>query len=337
MQVFYLVLNQMAMMALLIIVGFVLRKTNILPENTGSTLSKLETFALVPALNFYTQIRYCTVENFANNYKLIIYGTLFCVIAVVISYPLSKLFVRNYKESDAAAYQRNVYKYGLTFGNFGFIGDFLVLGVFGGEVFFKFKMYTLGMSIICTVWGLYVLIPKVGARSGILSNLKSGLLAPPTIATFAGIICGLLGLGKFFSEEFFFIADTISGKDFLITKALDQAGSCMGPIAMILAGTVIGGYEIKRLLGKKKVYVLTSLRLIVIPTVFVLVLKILGFGDDILPFVLIAYATPLGMNSIIYPSAYGGDTESGASMVVISSTLSVITIPVLYYLLIELL
>lgn len=336
MQVFFLVLNQMMMMALLIIVGFVLRKTNILPENTGSTLSKLETFAIVPALNFITQVRYCTVENFAGNYKLIIYGTLLCAFAVVISYPLSKLFVRNYKESDAAAYQRNIYKYGLTFGNFGFIGDFLVLGVFGGEVFFKFKMFSLGMSIICTVWGLYVLIPRVGAKSGILSNLKAGLLSPPTIATFSGIVCGLLGLGKYLSEDFFFIADTISGKDFLITKALDQAGGCMGPIAMMLAGTIIGGYEIKRLLGKKKIYVLTLLRLVVIPTVFVLAFKAMGFSEDILTFVLVAYATPLGMNSIVYPAAYGGDTESGASMVVVSSTLSVITMPIMYYLLIVL-
>lgn len=336
MQVFFLVLNQMMMMALLIVVGFVLRKTKILPENSGTTLSKLETFAIVPALNFITQVRYCTVENFANNYKLIIYGTLLCAFAVVISYPISKLFIRNYKESDAMAYQRNVYKYGLTFGNFGFIGDFLVLGVFGGETFFKFKMFSLGMSIICTVWGLYVLIPKVGAKSGILSNLKAGFLAPPTIATFSGIICGLLGLGKYLGEDFFFVADAINGKDFLITKALDQAGNCMGPIAMILAGTIIGGYEIKRLLGKKKVYILTFLRLIVIPTVFVFAFKALGVGDDILSFVLIAYATPLGMNSIVYPAAYGGDTESGASMVVVSSTLSVITIPIMYYLLIEL-
>ncbi len=365
MDVFFRVFNQMAMMALLIIVGFVLRKIRIVPENTGATLSKLETFAICPALNFCTQVRYCTVENFSKYYSLILYGTIICVIAVVISYPLSKLFVRNYKENDVAAYQRNVYKYGLTFGNFGFIGDFLVLGVFGGEIFFTFKMFTLGMSIICTVWGLYVLIPKVGAKSGILTNLKAGLLAPPTLATFIGIICGLLGLGKFFSEDFYFIATKtisetssetvffvtkaleeaenvitpiITGKDFFIVKALDQAGSCMGPIAMMLAGTIIGGYDIKRLLGKKKVYVLTVLRLIVIPTIFVLILKLLGFTDnDILPFVLIAYATPLGMNSIVYPAAYGGDTESGASMVVVSSTLSIITIPVMYYLLIELL
>ncbi len=337
MQVFYLVLNQMAMMALLIVVGFVLRKTGIVPENTGSTLSKLETFALVPALNFYTQVRYCTVENFVANYKLILYGAVLCAIAVIISYPLSKLFVRNYKESDAAAYQRNVYKYGLTFGNFGFIGDFLVLGVFGGESFFKFKMFSLAMTIICTVWGMYVLIPKVGAKSGILANLKAGFLAPPTIATFAGIICGLLGFGKYLDANFFFTANTISGEDFFIVKALNQAGNCMGPIAMILAGTIIGSYKIKRLLGKKKVYVLTFLRLIVIPAVFILVLKALGVGDDILSFVLIAYATPLGMNSIVYPAAYGGDTESGASMVVVSSTLSVVTIPVMYYLLIELL
>ena len=43
-----------------------------------------------------------------------------------------------------------------------------------------------------------------------------------------------------------------------------------------------------------------------------------------------AIATPLGLNTIVYPEAYGGDPETGASMAMISHTLSVITIPLMY-------
>lgn len=74
----------------------------------------------------------------------------------------------------------------------------------------------------------------------------------------------------------------------VITSALESAGNCMGPMAMLLAGVVIGEYNF-------------------------------------------AYATPMGLNTIVFPAAYGGDTKTGAAMTMISSALSVITIPLMYY------
>ena len=43
-----------------------------------------------------------------------------------------------------------------------------------------------------------------------------------------------------------------------------------------------------------------------------------------------AYATPLGLNTIVFPEAYGGDPKTGASMALISHTLCVITIPIMF-------
>jgi predicted permease len=104
----------------------------------------------------------------------------------------------------------------------------------------------------------------------------------------------------------------------------------MGPVAMVLAGFVVGGYEFKSLFKDKKVYIATFLRLIVIPGIIVTVLKLLGTSSDILTLALICFATPLGLNTIVYPAAYGGETKTGASMAVISHTLSVITLPLMY-------
>ena len=52
---------------------------------------------------------------------------------------------------------------------------------------------------------------------------------------------------------------------------------------------------------------------------------------------LIAFATPPVLNTIVYPSAYGGEKKTGASMAMISHTLSVITIPLMYLIFIVLL
>ena len=38
----------------------------------------------------------------------------------------------------------------------------------------------------------------------------------------------------------------------------------------------------------------------------------------------------LGLNTVVFPEAYGGNPETGASMALISHTLCVITIPIMY-------
>ena len=114
----------------------------------------------------------------------------------------------------------------------------------------------------------------------------------------------------------------------------------MGPVAMLLAGVIIAKYDLAAMLKKTKVYVATVLRLVVLPMVLIAILfgmktiagNLLGqpIGNDVLFFTLIATATPLGLNTIVFPEAYGGNPETGASMAMISHTLCVITIPLMY-------
>lgn len=323
MEIFLLVLQQMLMMVTLILAGFFLRKKNIVPENTGIILSKLETYIFLPALNIINQLNNCNVENFVNNSGLMLYGLVLILLAVLLSYPLSKLFVRNSNESDKLMYKRNIYKYALTFGNYGFIGNFLILGIWGDAVFYQYTMLCFFAAIICNSWGLYVLIPKDSRDGSMLKNLKKGLITPPIIALLFGIICGLLNLKQYFPN--------------FVLSALDNSSKCMGPIAMILAGMIIGGYDVKTLFSDKKIYAISFLRLIAIPAVFMLLLKALGTPKEIMTLVLILFATPMGMNTIVFPAAYGGETKTGASMLVVSSIFAVITIPIMYYVFIVLL
>ncbi len=315
MEIFSLTFNQMLLMFTFILLGFVLRKTKILPENAYVTMSRLETYIFVPALNLHNMMTNCTPATFKENSVLILYGAIMIAIAVGLSYPLSRMFVKKHRENTELEYQRNIYKYALTFGNYGFIGNFIILGVWGGEMFFKYSMFTLVVAIVCNSWGLYVLIPKE-QNAGIAKNILKGLLAPPILALAIGIVVGLLNFKKYVPE-------------FLLT-AFSNAGNCMGPVAMVLAGVVIGGYEFKSLFSNIKIYIVTLLRLVLIPALFITVLKFFKTSEEIIILVLILFATPLGMNTIVYPATYGGDTKTGASMALISSTLSVITIPLMY-------
>ena len=321
MEIFNLTLVQTASMFILIIAGFVLRKMNILPEGSDKILSKLETYLLCPALSLSNQIANCTLSTFTDNAPLMLYGLGFILVAIIISYPLSRPFAKGWKDSDEILYQRQIYKYALVFCNYGYVGNFLVLGIWGDEVFFRYSMFTFLLGLMCYAWGIGILVPK-GEHNSTLSNLRKGLLNPPFVALVIGMVLGITGLGKYVP-------------DFAMTS-LKNAGNCMGPVAMILAGVVMGGYNFKELITMKKVYITTLLRLIILPALFVIPVKLLGLGDDVILFTFIAFAMPIGMNTIIYPATYGGDTKTGASMTMVSSVFSVITIPIMYLLLIVL-
>lgn len=317
MEVFKLTLFQMITMFLLIVSGYVLRKKNILPEESHLTLSRLETYILVPALNIINWTNNCTPQTLKDNSVLVLYGGVIILLAVALAYPLSALFVRN-RKTPADEYQRNIYKYAMTFGNYGFIGNFIILGVFGSEMFFKYSMFCIVVAFVCSSWGLIILIPKGQGKVVSVKNMLRTFFTPPIIGLLIGMIIGLANFKSYMPV--------------FLTTALSNAGDCMGPIAMILAGFVIGGFNLGSMLKNKKVYVASLFRLILIPALFVGVLKLIGASETVVILTLICLATPLGMNTIVYPAAYGGDFRTGASMTLVSSTLAVVTIPLMYLL-----
>lgn len=315
MLIFNATLNQLLMMFTLVLVGFFLRKSKLIPDNSHVILSKLETLVFLPALNFATQIKQCNPSTFRENSQLLLYGALLLLVPVAVALTVPYVLVKKDKKDAASKYVRNVYKYALAFANYGFIGNFIILGIWGEELFFKYSLFTFSLGIVSYAWGLYLLIPKKQGDS-ILKALTKAFFSPPLVAILLGIVFGLLGLGKYMPD--------------FIGTALDNASSCMGPIAMLITGLVIGGYEIKALLSDKKSYFMAFMRLIAIPTVILTIIVLVGGNEELMILALVAFAAPTGLNTIVFPAAYGGDTRPGASMVMISQVLSVITIPLLY-------
>ncbi len=311
-ETFLATLSPMLVMFACMIIGFVLKKKRITPDNTDAVISKLENYILVPALILSTFMNYCTVESIREQSVLFLYSAIGLVVALCIALLLSRLFVKG------DSYQRNIYKYALTFGNFGFMGNAIVPAILGAvdeEILYKYLLFTLPMQLVVYTWGIAILIPKGESKKNPLQNL----LNPCVISIVLGALLGMLGINEYMPT-------------FLITT-IDYCKGCMAPLAMILTGFVIGGYDMKELLANKKVYLATALRLFVLPVIILAVLKLAGASNLVMTLALFAYATPLGMNTVVFPAAYGGDTKTGASMAMISHALCVITIPIMYALL----
>lgn len=305
MKVFLATLNPMLVLFCCILIGFVLNKKRLLPENGHTVLSKLENYVLVPALTMNTFMNYCTVDSLKSQWK----SVLLCAVAVLVAIGIAYLLAGRFEKD---AYNKNIYRYAITFGNFGFMGNAIVPAILGEDMLYPYMLFTLPLNMAVYTWGLTIMVPRGESKTNPLKNL----LNPVVVGMLIGILLGLTGATKYLPA--------------FATTTISNLSACMGPLAMVLTGFVIGGYNVKSLLMKKRVYVVTGLRLFVLPALFIALLWLLGADKTTLALCLFAFATPLGMNTVVFPAAYGGDTTTGASMAMISHTLCVITIPIMY-------
>ncbi len=294
-----------------IAVGFTAKKGRLLPDNAGKTMAKMETWIFCPALSFITMSRNCTPATVGTHAQNLVLAACSVLVAIGIAIPLSLAFAKR------GSQERGVYMYALAFANSGYMGDPIIQGIYGDVVLSYYKLFCLPISVAIYTWGISRMIP--GGKGGSLKKL----INPPMVATFLGIFFGLTGLGRLLPP--------------FLVSALDSLRACMGPVAMLLAGFTIASYPMKSMLTDERIYIASLLRLTVLPTVIVTVilgLKTaanalfgLSIGNEVLYYAFIATGAALGLNTVVFPEAYGGDPKTGAGMTLVSHTLAVITIP----------
>ncbi len=212
-------------------------------------------------------------------------------------------------------YVRNLYTYGLSFSNFGFVGNAVVMALFP-DVFANYLIFVIPLWVMIYVWAVpMLLIPADKEKKGMLGRLKSFLNS-----MFAGIVIGMIfgisGLGNMLP-------------DFVI-NSVDTLGDCMSPVAMLLMGITVAEIDFKKALGSPSVYVVTAVRLLLIPLVAIGILSFISVPYPIALCVVCSLAMPLGLNTIVIPKAYGLDSSVTSGMALISHALSCATIPLVF-------
>lgn len=293
-------LTKMLELFLFILIGYIMRKKAFLPDETGVVLSKIENNLLMPALIIHTFVTRCTWANLVSKSELIIAEIVVVLICCIFAFLVARLLATE-------AYVERVYRYALVVPNFAFMGNALVESVFGEEMLYNYMILTIPLNIFAYTVGVMWLMPgeKIEPRKSILN--------PIFIALIIGMILGITEI-----QIPAFILNTV-----------ENAGRCMAPIAMVFTGFVIGSYRIKEMLYDINVYVLTTLRLLIIPILAGIIMDIAGFDDSIKALILCTLAMPFGLNTIIITAAYGGDTRKGAGLTLVSHVVGVITIPIL--------
>ena len=86
----------------------------------------------------------------------------------------------------------------------------------------------------------------------------------------------------------------------------------------------------KEIVNNPKIYIASFLRLIAIPSVLMMLMLILNVPKIYVLPALCFSAMPLGLNTVVFPASFGADTKPGASMALISTLGSIVTIPLMF-------
>lgn len=305
MTVFLSTLNQMGFLLLLIAIGFILVRSGIVSTEGAGVLSKLETYVLVPALVMGTFMQNFTAQRIGTAGQYFLVGLIVVLISIPIAIAVGSRFSKNFD-------LRNIYIYGLAFSNFGFMGNAVVKALFP-EIFMEYLIFVLPFWTFIYLWGVPYLLMSSEEDRGFKAGLKR-LVNPMFIAMLIGILLGL----------------TNAPVPAFLENGIITLGDCMSPIAMLLTGMTIGRISLKNTFRSVPIYLVSAIRLLVIPLIAIAVLKFLPLDYGLNLCTVCALAMPLGLSTIVIPAAYGKDTSDAASMALISHLLSCATIPVVF-------
>ena len=294
---FTITFSQIVVLFSFIAIGYWLKKTNKIADFFNKGLSNLLVYIFMPAITFKSVSENFTLKVMSQySFYLLASCVLMCFFLVV-AFIISRTFVKNKNTRD-------VYMYSFTFPNSGYIGNPLVLAVFGELFLFKFIVFCIPFMLLTYTFGIYILNPNRKF------NIKS-ICNPIIISVVLGIIAGILNI-------------RLPG---VATNILEMSANCMAPSAMILTGIVFASNNLIDMISNKKIYIACALKMVLIPAIAVVLLKVMNLPEDVSVITIVLLTLPTGLNSIVFPEAYGGDSRTGAQLCFVSTVYCLFAAP----------
>lgn len=204
--------------------------------------------------------------------------------------------------------ERRVCEDSMIFANCGFFGFPLVEALFGSRGLFWGAFYVISFNIVCWTYGLFVLSR---AKSTVKMKPLKMILNSGTVPCMIGIVLYLL---------------RVQLPDFVLNAVRGMTGICT-PATLAVAGALLANIPIKKLFTRPVVYYCSAVKMIVIPIISSLILKLLGFGTEYVIFGATMASLPTAAIIAMFAESYEINPGLAAHNVGMSTLLTVMTIP----------
>jgi predicted permease len=204
--------------------------------------------------------------------------------------------------------ERGVHRYAVLFSNCGFIGYPMVESLLGPGYVFHAVIFNIPFSFLAYSLGAW-LISKEGDEA--LSLSWRAFANPSVIATLLGFLLFIFSLSL----------------PTPLYRSVKMLGDITSPLSMIVIGITLSQANIKQIFGRWRIYVTVAMRLIALPLAVLLLAHALGVNRPVLMLAVLIAAMPAASTTSIMASLYRVSPEEGSSLVFLSTTLCMVTIP----------
>jgi hypothetical protein len=287
----------MGMMALLVVSGFVLRKSGIITKEGKKCLTDIILYAILPC-NIIKAFSVEMEEGFWTDFAQVL------IIAILIQ--VGALIISKTMYNRMKAGEKQVFQYATVCSNSGFMGNPLAEGIFGNTGLLYASIFLIPQRIVMWTAGVSYFQSGVDKKN----VYKKVLTHPCMIATYMGLIIMIFQI-----TLPTVIADTV--KSF---------SNCCTAMTMMYVGTILVDVDFKTLIELKQVC-FAGVRLVLIPMLVFVGCLIAGVDPLVAGVCTLLSGTPAGATTSLLASKYGADEISAAKCVVLTTALSMITIP----------
>ncbi len=299
------IINQIIVLFLVLLIGFIIQKLNIIDHHTSKKLSGFIIYVTSPFL-----IISAMMDKPDLGWTEI--GTIF-LISVIVYLFLFGLAMVIPKLLKVPKEDLSVYRFMIIFGNVGFMGFPIIQSIFGKEAVFYASIFNLPFFILIYTLGVYLLSSDKHKDSHF--TYKKMFLSPGVIAVAIGITLFSLSLP---------LPKAVVG-------TINMIGDLTTPLSMLVIGASLADVNIKGLFLNIRLYIYSVLKLILIPIVVWLALRNFAFNDLLIGVPVIISGMPVAANAVILSKEFGGNTKLASEGIFISTLLTLLSLPILVF------
>ena len=298
------VFNQIIIFTILMVIGFIAAKTNVLTRDILNALSKLIVRIILPALIFsiiansgVTAKEFSISGPFAGG-VVACYALL--ILAGIIMSKLCKL------EGKTA----NIFIALTTFGNMGFMGIPLIQAIFKEPVAqVCISIYTIVDMALLWTFGVY-LCSRHEKNSHPLSAVRN-MMNPTTVALLIAFVIMLLKIP---------VPD-------LLLNTITGIGNTSKYLTLMYLGGSLAYVSVNQIIKKPSIFVLTIVKMMITP---IIVYFLLGFFLTQIPRTILTLIVGLpSMTTVaMTAAAYQSDVEYATEVIFVTTLASIVTIPI---------
>ncbi len=206
-----------------------------------------------------------------------------------------------------------VYECMCVFANTAFMGYPVIQSILGTEAIFYASMIHMAFSFFVYTYGVICVNQKDSEKFSLDYKL---LLTPGFFLSIVAIVIYVFNIR---------LPEVIS-------STVESVGSLTSPLSMMMIGSSLAMYPLKDSLGDWRSYLFAAVRLLLIPTISAVVCKITGLNSYYSAIIVITNGMPVAATVLMLATEYNCNIQLVTRNIVVSTLLSVITIPIIAYL-----